>query len=140
MAAAASHEVFDLTINLGHLITIGGLLVTTALGYAALRNAVAILGNRASQIDTKVAELKASFDDRAEKTDDRIDAVIIDMKKMTDVLVQIGRQEERLTSLDQRLLMQSARFEEQQGQLSRLRDDYIKVLTAKAQSAIDASR
>lgn len=146
-AGAAPHEIFDLTVNLGHLITIGGIIITAALGYAALRNAVENLGGRADQLDTKIAELKKTMTERADKTetaytlradktDDRIDNVVVDMKKMTDVLVMIGRQEERLTAMDQRMLSQGQRFDEVSTQLSRLREDYIALLADKAQRAI----
>lgn len=140
---------FDTTINLGHLITIAGIMLTAVLGYAALKYAVAALVTRsdlldkrvesiASDMDTSAKEMKASLSTSSDKLDGRINGIINDLKKMTDVLVQIGRQEERLNAMDQRMLMQAARFDEQQGQLSRLRDDYIQLLAAKATRVLAA--
>ena len=69
---------FDWTINVGHLITAGGLIVG-ALGIVwALRSDVKILATRIGSIEIQIL-------------------------KVADVLVHIGRQDERLKSHERRL-------------------------------------
>jgi hypothetical protein len=61
-------------------------LLCTALGVVwAIRRDMAVLGNRMLAVDTRLGSVEA------------------DLKKMTDVLVALARQDERLNAMNRRL-------------------------------------
>ncbi len=69
---------FDWTVNVGHIITAGGLLVGAVGIIWALRSDVKVLATRIGSIELQIL-------------------------KVADVLVHIGRQDERLKSHERRL-------------------------------------
>lgn len=69
---------FDWTVNIGHLITAGGLVLGAAGIVWALRTDVRVLSARIGSIEAQ-------------------------MLKIADVLVHIGRQDERLNSHEKRI-------------------------------------
>lgn len=89
---------FDLTVNLGNLITIVSVAVGGIWFLANFRTDIQIIVQRLSQFDS---ELK-NFDQRLAKMADGLD-------KLTEVLTRIARQEERLDGIDQRINESAAR-------------------------------
>lgn len=76
---------FDPTITLGTVLTLAGFILGGMAFVYAIRSDVAQLGTRESQFR------------------ERLDALETEFKKMTDVLVQIARQDERMRAHESRL-------------------------------------
>lgn len=82
----STHQIFDWTINLGHVLTV---LTLLGGGYAfivAMRNQLSSLSNRVLLTEAQLI-------------------------KVVEVLIEQGRQEVRLDAMDQRLNLQGTRFD-----------------------------
>jgi TolA-binding protein len=69
---------FDLSVRLGEVLTLVGFIATMIGAAYVVREQVKSLTNRMVSVETE-------------------------LKKMTDVMVQLGRQDERLNSMDRRI-------------------------------------
>jgi hypothetical protein len=69
---------FDSTVNLGQLITFLGFIIGGVSFVVAVRLKIEILHDRMSDVETE-------------------------LKKMTNVMIELGRQDERLNAMDHRL-------------------------------------
>lgn len=78
---------FDWTINLGNLLSIGVMIASVTLVLGMLRSKVMDLG-------------------------DRMRAMEENMKQLVQVLVQQGRHEERMSAIDGRMLAQGQRIDD----------------------------
>lgn len=83
---------FDLTVNLGHLLTI----VTVAAGglwfLSSFRTDIQVIVTRIGQFDAQLGNL-----------DERLNRLAESLSKVGEVLVELARQKERLDGMDRRL-------------------------------------
>lgn len=86
---------FDWTISLGNVLTIGFSIASIIAIIAAMR------------IQLRYLEARMELMER-------------EIKKLVEILVQQGRQDERLTAVDGRLLAQGARIDDLTRQINRL--------------------
>lgn len=78
---------FDWTINLGHILTILALIGAVVVPAITIKNRVDAISVRIHSLDEE-------------------------MKKLVDILVQQGRQEERMDGMDGRMLAQGMRIDD----------------------------
>lgn len=95
---------FDSTINLGHIITLVGML---GVGWATI-----------STIKATVLQLGQ-----------RMDGVEVDMKEMAKAVTMVAVQEERLSSMDKRLNLQGERIDEDRAAIGRLESSRLDQMT-----------
>lgn len=86
---------FDWSVNLGNLLTLGALVCSVAIVVGMLRNQVVELTRRMLAMEES-------------------------MKQLVQVLIDQGRQEERMTAIDGRMLAQGARLDDLNRQIGRL--------------------
>lgn len=88
---------FDWSVNLGHLLTIGTFIITIAGFIMVMRDRVDAMSRRMVNME-------------------------IEMKKIVEVLVQQGRLDERMTAIDGRMLAQGQRIDDLTRKLDRFFD------------------
>lgn len=103
----------DLTVNLGHIITI-----------------LTVLGG----IWTAFVTMKASVRGLSE----RMGGAEAELKKMSDVLITVARQDERMVAMDQRMLAQGQRLDEMRAAISRMEGGRFDVLCDQVNRLIAA--
>jgi len=77
--------VFDATINLGQIITLVGMVAAGSLAFGAVR--------------ADVWNIKSDV----QRLNDRLDEAAAELRKQTEILIQLGRQDERLNMLTRRV-------------------------------------
>lgn len=77
------HPRFDPTINLGHLLTIGSVLVTLITGGAALHYRMAAVETGMASVGTRM---------------EKLESVVIEQAKVAERLIDHGRRIDRLES------------------------------------------
>lgn len=93
---------FDLSISLGNLLTIGGFLVFVTMYIVNSKNVGKLLGVRLEMIDASMIDFKK------------------EIEKLTDVIVKQAQQDIRLNQQDERALKEGQRVDELDRRLARL--------------------
>jgi len=106
---------FDATISLGNIIA-GIVFIATAVGgIYAIRGNVTALQVTVEQTDKQNVMRFKSIDDESERRFAEIDNMMRDfkteMKKLTDILIELTRQSGRMDTADARVLAQGQRLD-----------------------------
>ena len=95
---------FDLTVSLGDVVT------TTIFAASALTFIISIQKN-GKFLAAKMDLVDQQNEMRFERIDAQIEDSKVEVKKMGDILVELTRQDGRLNTVDERMLMQGKRID-----------------------------
>jgi hypothetical protein len=94
----------DLSVTLGDVVT------TAIFGASAITFIVSLQKN-GKFLASKMDLVDKQNEMRFERIDAQIEDAKVEMKKLSDILVEMARQEGRLNAADERLLMQGKRID-----------------------------
>ncbi len=86
--------VFDFSVNLGNLLTILSFIVGGIAFIMVMRGKIDLISKETADLKTGTALMQQ------------------ELKKLTDVLIVQGRQDERITAMDQRMVNQGKRIDD----------------------------
>lgn len=94
LASAGATPSFDFTINFGNVLTITSFLVGGLSFVFLMRNQVGLIAKESTDLREQM---------RAMQTE---------LRKLTDIMIAQGRQDERITAMDQRMVGQGKRIDD----------------------------
>lgn len=95
----------DLTINLGNILTVlafigGGIYF------------ILVMGHRVDTLSKETSDLKTDLSKETSDLKDQTKYMQQELRKLTEVLIVQGRQDERITAIDQRMVNQGKRLDD----------------------------